>query len=263
MFVTAAAQTWNVPEAELTTASGTVTHRPTNRRASYGELAARAATLTPPNFASHTQRSEDYTIIGKPHAASIAAISPGKPLFSLDVTVPGMLWAVYQKCPVFMGKAVSANLDEIKAQPGVRHAFIVEGTKILGGLHSGVAIVADATGRPMPARKKLKVTWDEGERAGVQRRVRATRRRVIQAASHAWCCAGTAMRTSRAQSAAKVVEARYSFPFFPMRSWSPPTAWRIIKDGQLELWTPSQAPDRAVRNGRAAGHSGKRVTTCI
>ena len=53
----------------------------------------------------------------------------GQPLFGIDVTVPGMLYAVFQKCPVFGGKVVSANIDALKALPGVHDAFIVRASE--------------------------------------------------------------------------------------------------------------------------------------
>ena len=81
------------------------------------------------------------------------------------MTVPDMLYAVYEKCPVFAGKVGSVdNLDQIKAIPGVKNAFAIEGGTIANanGLLSGVAIVADKWWTAQSARKLLRVNWVEG-----------------------------------------------------------------------------------------------------
>src|SRR5579863_9892950 len=51
MFIKAAAATWNVPESELTTGSGKVMHKASNRSMTYGQLAAKAATIPQPAVA--------------------------------------------------------------------------------------------------------------------------------------------------------------------------------------------------------------------
>src|SRR5688572_23867191 len=167
MMVTAAGQLWNVPAGELTTGRGAVTHAASKRTATYASLAERVAAMAPPAadaVRAAYKNPANFGIIGKPiKGVDNVAIVTGKPAFSLDIEPEGTLCAVFEKCPVFGGTAVSANLDEIKRLPGIRHAFLVEAISAgNNGLASGVFIVGDHFWLANNARRTLKVVWDEG-----------------------------------------------------------------------------------------------------
>jgi isoquinoline 1-oxidoreductase beta subunit len=243
MLVTAAAQTWSAPRTECYASAGRVYHRPSGRMLTYGALAARAAALPAPDLKTVTLKDpKDYSIIGKPTpGVDNAAIVSGQALFGIDVTVPGMLWAVFEKCPVFGGQVVSANVEEIKAERGVRHVFLVQGGQDPNGLTSGVAIVADSWWAARTARQKLKVTWNEGPMADHSSEAYA--RRAAELSEHPQ---GTMLTIGDVEKSlagsAKVVTAAYSYPFLAHASLEPQNCTARYTGTTLEIWAPTQTP---------------------
>jgi isoquinoline 1-oxidoreductase beta subunit len=173
-----------------------------------------------------------------------------------------MLFAVLHKCDVFQGKVVSANLDEIKKLPGIKHAFIVEPAgQGNNSLASGVAIVADSWWLANDARRSLKVQWDEGavatqssERYLLQAREMAAKAPTAPVPAPAPAPGGGRGGPAGAvigdveaafKTAAKVIEAEYFFPLLSHAPLEPQNATAHFQDGKLEIWSPSQIPSKA------------------
>ena len=251
LFVTPAAQSWSVPEGDCTTASGRVMHKASDRSLGYGELAAKVAGMPAPALANVTLKDPaDYKIIGHTQTATdLHDIVTGKPIFTIDMKLPGMLFAVFEKCGVVGGKMVSANLDEIKKMPGVKQAFVVDRPEVKGpslladpGLVSGIAILAETWWHAQSARKALKVEWNEGPISSQSSVEYAKRAEELSKQAPQTTVRADGDVDAALKGAAKVVEAAYSYPFISHAPLEPQGATAHFHDGKMEMWTNSQQP---------------------
>ncbi|HET6306772.1 MAG TPA: molybdopterin cofactor-binding domain-containing protein [Rhodopila sp.] len=246
MLLAAAAQTWNVPVNECRTESGVVHHDKTSRSLGYGALAAKAATIPVPDPKTVPLKDpKTFRIIGRRiQGVDNVKVVTGQKLFGIDVERPGMLHAVFEKCPVFGGKVVSANIDAIKKLPGIHDAFIVRGQPGPDhqSLADGVAILAKSWWVANRAREQLDIVWDEGPTASQSTEGFARdAERLSQQTPASWLRrdgdAATALKT-----APHVVEASYAYPFLSHIDLEPQNCTAHVQDGKVELWAPTQNP---------------------
>ncbi|MGD8808637.1 MAG: molybdopterin-dependent oxidoreductase [Gammaproteobacteria bacterium] len=251
MMIDAAAALWSVPAVQCETAAGRVVHTATDRSLTYAELAPAAAKLPAPDLATvRLKDPREFRIIGTSvRGVDSPLVLEGRPLFGIDVTVPGMKYAVYQKCPTFGGTVISANVAEIRSLPGVVDAFVLEGRPGVAGfvgpldrLADGVAIVADSWWQAERARAKLKVEWDEGSAvADSDARFVAEAERLSTQEPAARIFSSGNVDAALARSAL-VLEAQYAYPFLAHATLEPQNCTASFTDGKLELWVPTQNP---------------------
>jgi isoquinoline 1-oxidoreductase beta subunit len=259
MLVTAAANEWKVPAGECTAASGEVTHRTTGRKLSYGALAAAAAKLPVPDPKSVTLKDRsEFKILGRRiGGVDNREIVIGEPLFGIDQRLPGMVYAIFVRCPVFTGKVKDADVEAVKKLPGVKDAFVIEGSGDHYGLLPGVAIIGDSTWSVFKAKQKLTATWDDGghgdeSSAGQEKKAleAITNRKSKEIRKD-----GSPDDAFPADK--RTVDAVYYYPHLAHANLEPQNCTAVFKDGKLEMWAPTQNPGGGIEGISKALHLSK------
>jgi isoquinoline 1-oxidoreductase beta subunit len=249
LLVEAAARRWNVPAAECRTEDSRVFHDASKRSLRYGELAEEAARLPIPAAESLQLKTRNQYRLLNTRVGGVdnAAIVSGEPLFSTDVRLPNMAYAVYVKCPAAGGVVREANLDVVRRQPGVIDAFVLQGKGDLSDLKPGVAIVATNTWAAFSARQVLQVVWDESRAAKDDWRETEARARSLLKQPGAEMLADRGKVDDTFTAAARTVEGQYQYAFASHAQLEPEScvAWKRT-DGTMELWAPTQTPHRAL-----------------
>ncbi|MDS4069950.1 MAG: xanthine dehydrogenase family protein molybdopterin-binding subunit [Candidatus Competibacter sp.] len=251
MLIAAAAALWGVEPGALKAENGAVVHPQSQRRASYGELAAKAAELTPPENVK-LKAPADWKMIGKnlPRKDGREKAN-GQAQFAGDLRLPGLLTALVVRPPLFGAKVGSVKADAARAVPGV---------KAVVQIPQGVAVVARDFWAAKKGRDALVVEWDESGADNVSSD--ALRERYLELAKTAGQVATDRGDAAQALSrAARTLEATFTFPYLAHAPLEPLVCVAWLKDGACEIWAGSQSQtfDQAIA-AKIAGLAPEQVT---
>jgi isoquinoline 1-oxidoreductase beta subunit len=244
LLVQAAADEWKAPVAECRAANGIVTHTPSGRSLGYGKLAVAAAKLTPPADVA-LKDPKDWKLAGKRMARlDTVQKTTGAQIYGSDLVLPGMLNAAIKDCPVFGGKVKSFDAAATLRRPGVK--------KVVKVGDSAVAVVADTWWHAKTALDGLAIEWDNGPNAQVSSAGIAAMLKAGLDAPEAAVGNSNGDAKAALATAARKVEAVYSYPFqnhATMETMNATAKFTPAAAGgaaaRCEVWTPTQ-------NGEAA-----------
>ncbi|MFP6825326.1 MAG: molybdopterin cofactor-binding domain-containing protein [Pseudohongiellaceae bacterium] len=231
MLIECAATRWGVTAEECTTQLSHVHHNASGRSLAYGELAADAALLEPPEDPVLKDPAQ-FTIMGKSISrVDIPAKVDGSANYGLDAKPAGMLYAAIRFAPVFGTKLVSVDAGDVLSRRGVKR--IIE-------LEDSVAVVADSYWRAREALKLLSSVFETSAKdttssadiyAGFERSLADENgSKVIEQGD----------TEAAMESAADVIEANYRVPYLAHAAMEPMNCTVHIHDDKVDVWTSTQ-----------------------
>ncbi len=221
MLTAASAQQWGVPVEECKAENGQISHTPSGRSLSYGQLASAAAKLSPPDDPV-LKSPQQFRLIGKsiPKLHTPSRVS-GTAQYGIDVRRPGMLFATVSQSPVFGGQVKSYDEAAAKA---------VKGVEAVVPIPNGVAVVADSTWHAKQGLEALKPHFEGGESVGLDStKVTARLRAALDEMGKAEV------------TAEKVLDVEYEMPYLHHAAMEPLNCTAHVTADSCEVWVPTQS----------------------
>lgn len=247
MLITAASQLWGVPATECYAEKAQVLHKPSGKSLKYGDLAEKASKLEVPKEPK-LKEPKDFKLLGKSiKRQDIPLKTTGKAIFGIDASLPNMVYASVERCPVFGASLKSYDKTETLKVDGVEQ--VVEVERVFGVYKTtGVAVVASNYWAALQGRKALKVLWDyQGNDTFNSKDYTKTLHELAQKEGVEDANVGNFEETY--QNTVNKVEAFYETPFVshsPMEAMNCTAFWK--PDNTLEIWTSTQVPSDTLKD---------------
>src|SRR6185503_8367346 len=223
---------WKVPAAECSALNSVITHKPSGRKTTYGKVAEAAARLEQPKDVP-LKDPKQWKLIGKPvKRLDTPNKVNGRQVYGFDLKLPGMVNAAIKESPVFGGKVKSFDAAAVSGMRGVKKVMQVGDT--------AVAVVADHWWNAKTALDKLPIVWDEGPNAKVSSESIAEMLKQGLDAEQAFVGNKAGDAKAALASAAKKVEAVYSYPYQNHVCMEPMNATARYTSDKCEVWVPTQ-----------------------
>jgi len=237
VLLQAAANTWDVPVAELIAANSEISHPASDRKSPYAEFAQAATELSQP-VNPILKTPEEFTILGTDvPRVDVPSKVDGSAVFGIDARLPGMKYATVKASPVFGATVKSFDQSAIQDMPGVRRVV---------DLGDAVAVVADGYWQAKQALDKLPIEFEESGNESVEQSdifsqfaadMDAATTNAEEITDIAIGDTGTAIA-----AADSIVEAEYRVPYLSHAPMEPMNCTAWLHDGTCELWTGTQNP---------------------
>ncbi|MEV3988500.1 molybdopterin cofactor-binding domain-containing protein [Streptomyces sp. NPDC049837] len=217
----AAAAELGTAVTDLTLKAGVIT-APTGRSIGIGALSEKAASIRTQRVSVELKPRERFTVIGRPHnrVDALAAVT-GRKKFTMDLDVPGAKPTMVCRPPTINGKVGPvANLDEVRAMPGVTDVAVIS---------TGVAVRAETFGQCIDAVRALRVSWKPGTAEG------KSDESVLKELRAAELPLGLPPLTPS-------VEGRFTFHFRSNSALEPNCAIADVRPDRAEIWSSLKSP---------------------
>ena len=256
MLIEAAANEWDVPASECTSANSVITHGPSGQTTTYGKVAAAASQLAPPLEVTVKDPSE-WTIVGQPKPRLDTADKlTGEQIYGADIQLDGMLNASIRQSPKIGATVKSFDAAAIEGMPGVKKVVALNNP--FGEGQTAIAVIADTWWHANKALDALPMEWE----GGVDFSSEAFEAELNDGLTADEAFVGNAGGDLEGafSDAAQMVEATYNMPFQNHACMEPMNTTALYTEDRCEVWCPTQNGESALATVSEA--SGLPIEQC-